>query len=133
MILSGQEGFIILRGGQRGEPSQRLAVGPGHPLSHLFRVVIKRNNAAAGATDSRETLRGKATPAARASPASWPISMRQRHSTASRIALRAHNDPTSRPRARAKNLVLRAKPAAEGPGGHRRSGLPNFCHPVVVL
>src|SRR5450755_5043779 len=31
-ILFGQEGIIILRGGGRGEPYQRLAVIPGHPF-----------------------------------------------------------------------------------------------------
>jgi len=31
-ILSGQAGFIILRGSGRGQPRQRLAVIPGHPL-----------------------------------------------------------------------------------------------------
>jgi hypothetical protein len=32
MILFGQAGFIILRGRGRGEPRQRFAVVPGHPL-----------------------------------------------------------------------------------------------------
>ena len=31
-ILFGQEGIIILRGGGRGEPCERLAVIPGHPF-----------------------------------------------------------------------------------------------------
>jgi len=31
-ILFGQEGIIILRGGGRGEPRQRVAIIPGHPL-----------------------------------------------------------------------------------------------------
>ena len=35
-ILSGHAGFIILRGCRCGEPRQRLAVVPGHPVRRLL-------------------------------------------------------------------------------------------------
>ncbi len=64
-------GFIILRSRRRGEPRQRLAIVPGHPLNWRFPCDIQLASGSSTPSDSRGVFRDKASHLDQGSQSRW--------------------------------------------------------------